>query len=72
MKKHTLWLTEFLVWVLVLFGALFVGAYLYSVHIKKNYTYYAFFNDVDGLIKGSPVKMLGYQKAIHRNKWQNN
>ena len=61
MKKHTLWLTEFLVWVLVLFGALFVGAYLYSVHIKKNYTYYAFFNDVDGLIKGSPVKMLGYQ-----------
>lgn len=61
MKKHTLWLIEFLVWVLVLFGALFVGAYLYSVHIKKNYTYYAFFNDVDGLIKGSPVKMLGYQ-----------
>ena len=61
MKKHTLWLTEFLVWVLVLFGALFVGAYFYSVHIKKNYTYYAFFNDVDGLIKGSPVKMLGYQ-----------
>lgn len=61
MKKHTLWLTEFLVWVLILFGALFVGAYFYSVHIKKNYTYYAFFNDVDGLIKGSPVKMLGYQ-----------
>ena len=61
MKKHTLWLIEFLVWVLVLFGALFVGAYFYSVHIKKNYTYYAFFNDVDGLIKGSPVKMLGYQ-----------
>ena len=61
MKKHTLWLIEFLVWVLVLFGALFVGAYLYSVHIKKNYTYYAFFNDVDSLIKGSPVKMLGYQ-----------
>ena len=29
--------------------------------MKKNYTYYAFFNDVDGLIKGSPVKMLGYQ-----------
>ncbi len=61
MKKHTLWLTEFLVWVLILFGVLFVGAYFYSVHIKKNYTYYAFFNDVDGLIKGSPVKMLGYQ-----------
>ncbi len=61
MKKHTLWLTEFLVWVLVLFTALFIGVYSYSVYVKKNYTYYAFFNDVDGLIKGSPVKMLGYQ-----------
>lgn len=61
MKKHTLWLTEFLVWMLVLFSALFIGIYTYSVYVKKNYTYYAFFNDVDGLIKGSPVKMLGYQ-----------
>lgn len=61
MKKHTLWLTEFLVWMLVLFSTLFIGIYTYSVYVKKNYTYYAFFNDVDGLIKGSPVKMLGYQ-----------
>lgn len=61
MKKHTLWLTEFLVWMLVLFCTLFIGIYTYSVYVKKNYTYYAFFNDVDGLIKGSPVKMLGYQ-----------
>ena len=61
MKKHTLWLIEFSVWVLVLFTALFIGVYSYSVYVKKNYTYYAFFTDVDGLIKGSPVKMLGYQ-----------
>ena len=61
MKKHTLWLIEFFVWVLVLFTALFIGVYSYSVYVKKNYTYYAFFIDVDGLIKGSPVKMLGYQ-----------
>ncbi len=61
MKKHTLWLIEFFVWVLVLFTALFIGVYSYSVYVKKNYTYYAFFTDVDGLIKGSPVKMLGYQ-----------
>ena len=61
MKKHTLWLTEFLVWMLVLFSTLFICIYTYSVYVKKNYTYYAFFNDVDGLIKGSPVKMLGYQ-----------
>ena len=61
MKKHTLWLTEFLVWMLVLFSMLFIGIYTYSVYVKKNYTYYAFFYDVDGLIKGSPVKMLGYQ-----------
>ena len=61
MKKHTLWLIEFFVWVLVLFTALFIGVYSYSVYVKKNYTYYVFFTDVDGLIKGSPVKMLGYQ-----------
>lgn len=61
MKKHRLWLIEFFVWVLILFTTLFIGVYSYSVYVKKNYTYYAFFNDVDGLIKGSPVKMLGYQ-----------
>lgn len=55
------WIIELLVWVLLIFTALFIGIYFYSVHVKKNYTYYAFFNDVDGLIVGSPVKMLGYQ-----------
>ena len=35
--------------------------YVYNKNIREKHTYYVFFNDVDGLIKGSPVKIQGYQ-----------
>ena len=61
MKKQYLWIIELLVWFLVLFTVSFVSIYLYNSKVRKEYTYHAFFHDVDGLIKGSPVKFQGYQ-----------
>lgn len=61
MKKHILWIIELLVWALLIFSVLFVSIYTYNSKVRKEYTYHAFFHDVDGLIKGSPVKFQGYQ-----------
>lgn len=67
MNKHILWLVELIIWGIILFSLIFVGSYIYNKNIRENYTYYAFFNDVDGLIKGSPVKIQGYQVGYVSN-----
>ncbi len=67
MKKRLLWLGELLVWGLILFSTIFLSLYIYNSNVRKKHTYYAFFKDVDGLIKGSPVKMLGYQVGYVSN-----
>ncbi|MBS4760612.1 MAG: MCE family protein [Clostridium sp.] len=61
MKKHLLWIGELFIWGLLIFSTLFVSLYVYNSNVRKKHTYYVFFKDIDGLIKGSPVKMLGYQ-----------
>ena len=61
MKKHLLWIVELLIWLLLIFLTAFVSLYVYNKNIREKHTYYVFFNDVDGLIKGSPVKIQGYQ-----------
>ncbi|MFR1503580.1 MAG: MlaD family protein [Opitutales bacterium] len=67
MSKHKIWLIEFLVWGLVIFSTIFVSLYVYNKNIREKHTYYVFFNDVDGLIKGSPVKIQGYQVGYVSN-----
>ena len=67
MSKHKIWLIEFLVWGLVIFSTIFVSLYVYNKNIREKHTYYVFFNDVDGLIKGSPVKIQGYQVGYFSN-----
>ena len=67
MSKHKIWLIEFLVWGLVIFSTIFVSLYVYHKNIREKHTYYVFFNDVDGLIKGSPVKIQGYQVGYVSN-----
>lgn len=61
MKKHLFWFVELFVWLLILFlvsGGIMLSRYTY----KKNFnTYQIFLPDVDGLINGSPVKILGIQ-----------
>ena len=61
MKKHLLWIAELLIWALLIFLTAFISLYVYNKNIREKHTYYVFFNDVDGLIKGSPVKIQGYQ-----------
>ncbi len=67
MKKRYLWLIELLVWLLIIFSVLFISIYAYNAKVRKEYTYHAFFHDVDGLIKGSPVKFQGYQVGYISN-----
>ena len=67
MSKHKIWLIEFLVWGLVIFSTIFVSLYVYNKNIREKHTYYVFFNDVGGLIKGSPVKIQGYQVGYVSN-----
>lgn len=61
MKKHLLWILELLIWGLLIFSAIFVSLYIYNYNVRAKHTYYVFFNDVDGIIKGSPVKVQGFQ-----------
>lgn len=67
MKKRMIWIVELFIWGLVIFTALFIGIYIHNADVRKHYTYYVFFNDVDGLIKGSPVKLQGYQVGYVSN-----
>lgn len=61
MRKHLFWIVELFIWLLILFmvsGAIMLAKYNY----KKNFnTYQIFLPDIDGLIDGSPVRLLGIQ-----------
>ena len=61
MKKHFFWIAELFIWLLILFvvsGGIMFAKYNY----KKNFnTYQIFLPDVDGLIDGSPVHLMGIQ-----------
>lgn len=61
MKKYLLWLTELFIWLLILVlvsGVIMFARYNY----KKDFnTYQIFLPDVDGLIIGSPVRLMGVQ-----------
>lgn len=61
MKRHMFWIVELFVWFLILF-LVSSGIMLFRYSYKKNFnTYQIFLPDVDGLINGSPVKILGIQ-----------
>lgn len=61
MKKHLFWIVEVFIWLLILFlvsGGIMFAKYNY----KRTFnTYQIFLPDVDGLINGSPVKLMGIQ-----------
>lgn len=59
MTKKQIWIIEIIVWMLIIFCAL--SCFIYKTAIKDNSqnTYYIFFDDVDGLVKGSPVRLMG-------------
>ncbi|MBQ9245905.1 MCE family protein [bacterium] len=59
MKRKQILLVEIIIWLLIIFcGSLF---FIYRTTIKDSSqnTYYIFFDDVEGLVKGSPVRLMG-------------
>ena len=69
MKRYLFWIVELFIWILVL-SALAGTIIVVKSNYKKFFnTYQIFLPDVDGLIKGSPVKIMGinigYVKQIN-------
>ena len=58
-KKKYIWFFEILVWLLIISIGLFT--FIYNTSVKNNVknSLYIFFDDVDGLVKGSPVRLMG-------------
>ncbi len=59
MKKRYIWLIEIIVWLLIISSG--IALFIYNSAIKANAqnTYYLFFDDVDGLVRGSSVRLMG-------------
>ena len=59
MKRKYIWFFEIILWLIVISGALFY--FIYNTTIKENVrnTYYIFFDDVGGLVKGYQVRLMG-------------
>ena len=59
MKIKNLYLVEIIVWLIILGCAFYF--FIYSSTIKENVqnSYYLFFDDAGGLVKGSPVRLMG-------------
>ena len=67
MLKKRILIIELIVWLLIIFCASFF--HFYNTNIKDNVknTYYIFFDDVEGLIKGSPVRLMGVNIGYIKN-----
>lgn len=61
MKRHVFWLTELFVWLFVIIVLIFGIRLYHAKKIAKENTYHIFLQDIDGLMKGSPVKLMGVQ-----------
>lgn len=67
---------ELLIWLLIILFIIIIGLVFYNTNIKhKSNTYRIFMPDVDGLIVGSPVRMMGIEvghvtkiKPIHNQE----
>lgn len=59
MKRKYIWLIEIIVWLLIITSSLFFVIYKTAVKDNVKNTYYIFFDDIDGLVKGSPVRLMG-------------
>ncbi|MCQ2789464.1 MAG: MlaD family protein [bacterium] len=69
MRRHLFWIFEVFFWLLVLVAISGVFMFCEYQYKKRVNSYQVFLPDVDGLIKGSPVRMLGinigYISQIH-------
>jgi len=58
-RLRYIWLIEILVWLLIIFSSLSLFIYKTAVKDNSRNTYYIFFDDAGGLVKGSPVRLMG-------------
>ena len=59
MKRKYIWLFEIIAWLLILSVSFFFFIYNTTIKENKNNSYYTFFDDVEGLVQGSPVRLMG-------------
>ena len=59
MKRKYIWLFEIIAWLLIISVSLFFFIYNTAIKENKNNSYYTFFDDVEGLVQGSPVRLMG-------------
>ena len=58
-KKKYIWLFEIVIWLLILSVGFYFFVYNTTVKENAKNTFYIFFDDVDGLVQGSPVRLMG-------------
>jgi|GEM_PF-1499998 len=61
MRKKSFWLLEILIWFILLMGLISLGINFGKDYLTNRKSYNVFFKDVDGLIVGSPVRLMGIQ-----------
>jgi len=61
MRKKTFWLLEILIWFILLVGLISIGINFAENYLSSRKTFNVTFKDVDGLIVGSPVRLMGIQ-----------
>ena len=61
MKRHVFWLIELFIWLFVIIFVIFGVRFYNAKKAAKESTYHIFLQDIDGLMKGSPVKLMGVQ-----------
>ncbi len=59
MKKKYIWLTELIVWLVILVLGFYFFIYNTTVKESTKNIYYMFIDDAAGLVKGSPVRIMG-------------
>ncbi|MBQ7450042.1 MCE family protein, partial [bacterium] len=61
MKKHVFWLIELFIWLFIIVFIIFSIRFYNAKKAAKESTYHIFLQDIDGLMKGSPIKLMGVQ-----------
>lgn len=61
MNRKVIWLIELLMWIIIATSISFLLVFFHSSQDQKKNSYYLFFNDIDGLVTGSPVRLMGMQ-----------
>ncbi|MDD3014089.1 MAG: MlaD family protein [Candidatus Gastranaerophilales bacterium] len=61
MRKKSFWLLEIIIWFILLVGLISIGINFTENYLSSRKTFNVTFKDIDGLIIGSPVRLMGIQ-----------